>query len=765
MKSRLTKFLFPSLLAAFAVTAACGGGSGGASTAPAAFKPADGQGAAGPRATLAPEEALLAQVKQHPLVKLGPWLINLHEEYQQFANSAGANGRSGRSSRDFVSRNPLLRVSQGYVAVEGVANDPGALRGTLVAIGARDIRGNRLFSARVPVDGLARLGRDPALRSAAPVLARTRSLPVPARSQGVESLFGLDGPDDPGIDGTGLRIGALSDSFGCEPPAFLPGAPTSTVAEDIANGELPSDLVVLEDACPGNTDEGRAMMQLIHDVAPGASQAFHTAFNSRFDFACGILELGGIDTTGAAAACDGFGAVGGYAPATGSDISDVIVDDVIYFVEPMFMPGAVAEAANTVYGSGIPYFSSAGNNERFSYEAAYSEVVDDGNFGNNLNRGAAPGPNPIRVHDFSGTGDTTQTLGMIQSGGASFVALSFQWDQPHFSSALFNGLLHGADLSAGVPAASTDMDLLFYNDKGILVPLCPPGVATGITCQITGTNNIVSGDAADLVALFVTGPETASQFQIRIVRSGGPAPNLVKYVPFQLAGTTTIDEYDTRSGTSFGHSNAAGAASIGAAAWYATVEWKDNPADPFGLYRNPDDTPRCDPACAEDFSSAGNIPIFFDALGQPLGAPFVRENPWVTGPDGGNTTFFISDSSLDDDDSDGFNSPFSGFLTPPDDDPASEYPNFFGTSASAPHVAAVAGLMLQKNSGLTPDDVYGILRDTAEDMSKRFTNVATASGPAAIVFEVEDPDPAGFDYDTGWGFVDAEAALGAVAAP
>jgi subtilisin family serine protease len=140
----------------------------------------------------------------------------------------------------------------------------------------------------------------------------------------------------------------------------------------------------------------------------------------------------------------------------------------------------------------------------------------------------------------------------------------------------------------------------------------------------------------------------------------------------------------------------------------------------------------------------------------------VRENPWVTGPDGGNTTFFISDSSFDDDDGDGFNNPFSDFLTPPDDDPASEYPNFFGTSASAPHVAAVAGLMLHKNTGLTPDAIYNILRDTAEDMSLRATNLATPAGPVTDVFLIEDPDPAGFDFDTGWGFVDAEAALNAV---
>jgi subtilisin family serine protease len=372
----------------------------------------------------------------------------------------------------------------------------------------------------------------------------------------------------------------------------------------------------------------------------------------------------------------------------------------------------------------------------------------------------------MRVHDF-GSGDTAQTISMIQDGGSSFVLLSFQWDQPHFSSTAFGTLLNGGTIqdALNAPAATTDMDLLFYNDKGILVPLCPPGVAVGITCQITGANNIATGNAVDIVGLFFTGPAQVGRFQLRMVRSSGSAAvSRVKYVAFQFTGFTTIDEFDTRSGTAYGHANAQRVASVGAAAWYATSEWKDNPADPFGLFRNADGSPRCNPACAEDFSSAGNIPIFFDSLGARLAAPFVRQNPWVTGPDGGNTSFAFGDSSFDDDDGDGLNNPYSAFLTPLDPDPASEYPNFFGTSASAPHVAAVAALMLQKNPGLTSDDVYNTLKNTAEDMRLRFTNRSTSTGPVADVYPIEDPDPAGFDYDTGWGFVNGEAALNAVPA-
>jgi hypothetical protein len=421
----------------------------------------------------------------------------------------------------------------------------------------------------------------------------------------------------------------------------------------------------------------------------------------------------------------------------------------------------VAQAANTVAAANVPYFSAAGNNERLSYEAAYREVADNGNFGNNLKRGNAPGPNTILVHEFA-EGDTTQSIRLTQSGGAAFMVVSFQWDQPHFSSTAFNTLLEGGTVpeALAAPGASTDLDILFYDENGILVPLCPPGIAAGITCQITGGNNLLTGDAVDLAAVFLTGPKTQAEFQIRIVRTGGDADlTTVKYVRFDQAGVSEVLEHDTRSGSAYGHSNAAAAASIGASAWYATVEWADNPADPFGLFRNPDGSPRCDPACAEDFSSAGGIPIFFDAVGNRLPTPVVPENPWVTGPDGGNTSFFISDSSFDDDDGDGLNNPFSAFLTPLDPEPDTEYPNFFGTSASAPHVAAVAGLMLQKNPSLTTVELLGILRDTAEDMSLRFVNLATPSGPVTEVFPIGDPDPEGFDFDTGHGFVDAAGAL------
>jgi subtilisin family serine protease len=94
-------------------------------------------------------------------------------------------------------------------------------------------------------------------------------------------------------------------------------------------------------------------------------------------------------------------------------------------------------------------------------------------------------------------------------------------------------------------------------------------------------------------------------------------------------------------------------------------------------------------------------------------------------------------------------------------------PNFFGTSASAPHVAAVAALMLDQRARdidarkrffgprkLTPDLIYWGLRLTADDLKLR--NFGGDIGPQRV------DNAHGFDLDTGFGFVDAQRALRAI---
>ena len=664
------------------------------------------------------EESLLASVKNGPMQKLGPWLANLYDEFRQAPNNA-----------TFETRNPVLKVRGGRVAVDLYANDPAALQAALATLGATNVRAQGpLVSALVPVRALGDLAALPSLAFGEAALAVVRRAPSQGSvvSQGDISLGSDNARAAEHVDGTGVTVGVLSDSYGCNPPAFVPGAPTSTAAEDKVTGDVPENVQVLSnEPCPAS-DEGRGMVQLIHDVAPGATQKFHTAFNSLLDFANGILRL---RRAGA----------------------NVIVDDVIYYAENMLSDGIIAQAADRAVAEGAAYFSSAGNDARLSYEAAYRETNVASSGSGNLNSNGEPFV--LRAHDFdsSAAADTLQKIKVTQSGGQAVILFSFQWDQPFLSSTTYAHLTDPTATSQ--PRGATgDLDMLIYNEKGVLVPLCPPGLSVGITCQLTGTRNI-GRDAVDIAALVVTGPKTKSgEFFIRFVRAGGTAPQQVKYVAFELAGTVDIVEHDTASGTAYGHSNARNVASVGAASWYLTEAFD---AHFSSLVQ---DTPgACVPACLNNFSSAGGIPIYLDKYGVRLAAQENRPNPRVTGPDGGNTTFFFADSSFDDDDNDGKNSPTSTFITPQLDNPADELPNFFGTSASAPHVAGVAALMLQKNATLSAQQVYSILTSTAKDMIKR--EVAVVPGPGDSVFSAIAAGP---DPDAGAGFVDAVAALAAV---
>jgi uncharacterized repeat protein (TIGR01451 family) len=197
-----------------------------------------------------------------------------------------------------------------------------------------------------------------------------------------------------GVDGTGVKVCALSD-----------GVDSLTTLE--ASGDLPPTVDVLPGQA-GSGDEGSAMLEIVHDLAPGATLGFATADTDEPTFAQNILDL-------ATAGCN------------------IIVDDVIYLDESPFEDGPVAQAVNTVTASGVLYFSSAGNEGN----------VDDGTSGTwegDFNANGTPpalaGAGP--VHNF---GDGGQSL-HVTNAFANSAALI--WAE-HY------------DLNTGV--ASTDFDL------------------------------------------------------------------------------------------------------------------------------------------------------------------------------------------------------------------------------------------------------------------------------------------------------------------
>jgi len=332
------------------------------------------------------EETLLATVKNGPMQKLGPWLANLYDEFRQAPNTG-----------NFASRNPVLKVREGRVAVDLYANDAAALQDALATLGATNVRAQGpLVTAQVPVGRLADLAALPSLEYGSPVLAAVRRTSQGVVvSQGDVSLGSDSARAAEKVDGSGITVGVLSDSYRCNPAAFVAGAPTSTATQDEMTDDAPANVQVLSNGpCPA-TDEGRGMVQVIHDVAPGAAQAFHTAFNGVVDFANGILRLRNAG-------------------------ANIIVDDVIYYAENMFSDGIIAQAADRAVAQGAVYFSSAGNDARLSYESAYREAAVETSGGGNINSG---GPFVLRAHDFdaSSATDTLQQITVTPDDGQAVV--------------------------------------------------------------------------------------------------------------------------------------------------------------------------------------------------------------------------------------------------------------------------------------------------------------------------------------------------------
>ena len=568
--------------------------------------------------------------KKDPIAsKLGSELALLYKEYT--SSQLNLFSKVGNSQ----SRNSIMRVIDDRVVVDFIAaEDVDTLLANLQNLGLKQSSVNgRYVSGMLPIAAIGSAAALDNLKVGRPAMMMTNvglvtsEADISMRADVARSTFG--------VDGSGVTVGVLSDSFD-----NLGGA-----GGDVASGDLPgtgnpfgntTPVNVLEDIPSGGSDEGRAMLQLIHDVAPGADLAYHTAFLGQANFANGIIELAEAG-------------------------SDVIVDDIIYFAEPMFQDGIIAQAVDRVVTDGVSYFSSAGNFARDSYESGFnpSGVVATG-IG--------------EFHDFD-PGEGVDFLQSITVPVGAQLIISFQWDSPFFS-------------VSGGAGSPNDLDILLFDESGTNV------LASSVVANI-------GNDPVEVFGFVNNGSFGTDQFNLAISNFAGPNPDLLKYILFE-GGGVTINEFATNSSTTYGKANAAGAEAVGAAFYQETPEFGVNPPE------------------LEFFSSAGGTPILFDTDGNRLAEAQIRQKPEIVAPDGTNTTFFGST----DIEGDGF-------------------PNFFGTSAAAPHVAAVAALMLEAAPGTSPDVIYETLEQTALDMDDPFT-----SG-----FDI------GFDNGSGFGLIQADAAI------
>ncbi len=193
-----------------------------------------------------------------------------------------------------------------------------------------------------------------------------------------------------GVTGAGVTVGVLSVS-----------ATPARVAALIASGDLPANTLVVPGQAGAGDDEGTAMMEIVHDIAPGANLVFATAFNGQASFAENIRTL------------------------RFNYHCDIIVDDVTYFSEGVFQDGPIARAVNDVSADGALYFSSAANSGNLTFGTSGTW---EGDF---LSGGAAGGPLGAAgetglVHNFGATG-SPQLYDVLTSVGA---VVSLKWSDP-----------------------------------------------------------------------------------------------------------------------------------------------------------------------------------------------------------------------------------------------------------------------------------------------------------------------------------------------
>ncbi|MCF3934693.1 S8 family serine peptidase [Acuticoccus sp. M5D2P5] len=594
----------------------------------------------------------LAALEAQKSSKFDALLFNLSSNIE---GGAAAARTMAPAARGITATTPDVVEIEGrfYVLVDMISASGGSdtLADDLLDLGALHVeQAGRVVSAYVPVDGLAELNALGSLQSAAASLFQASVGSV--TSQDVEALAVDVAQTTYGVTGAGQTIGILSDSFDADTSA------STHYADDVASGDLPADVLVLEEIVNTAiaTDEGRGMAQLAYDIAPGADIQFASAFNGVASFANNIRALRDAGST-------------------------VIVDDVIYFTEPAFADGPVAQAVAEVVADGVPYFSSAGNQANNGYLGPFVDAGIVGYFGSESDT-------VTTTHDWDPGPGIDPVLDLSLPVGSHTIVV--QWSDAYAST--------GPDS----PGAQTDLDV--YLAAAGTDPLAAPAITGGV--RLGAMESDIGGDP---VAVFEVDVTTAGDVGLVIEKVSGVAPEAISVTIYGPGLPLVNAEYSSGGPTSYGHAQAPGAFSVGAA------EWINTPA--YGT----------DPAILESFSSLGGIPIYYDTAGNALPSPEMRNNVSFTASDGGNTTFFGAQGSDDD-----------------------AFPNFFGTSAAAPNAAAIAALMLERDPSLSPAEIGEVLSATALDMNNPY------NGPGA--------DP-GVDPASGAGLIQADRALAALDGP
>src|SRR5205807_2456078 len=140
----------------------------------------------------------------------------------------------------------------------------------------------------------------------------------------------------------------------------------------------------------GSGDEGTAMLEIVHDLAPGATLLFSEGLSDKLSFVDSVTCLRNAG-------------------------AQVIVDDVGLFDEPFFEDGMVAQAVRTAVQAGVSYHSAAGNEAQIHYGAAFQGATD-----------ASSGD---LYHDFAASG-AADTFDRMEIAPGQTLDCVLQWTDP-----------------------------------------------------------------------------------------------------------------------------------------------------------------------------------------------------------------------------------------------------------------------------------------------------------------------------------------------
>jgi hypothetical protein len=432
-----------------------------------------------------------------------------------------------------------------------------------------------------------------------------------------------------GINGSGVKVGVLSDS-----------ASAARVAALMGTGDLGPGTTVLPGLGSSGTDEGTAMMEIVQDLAPGAQIYFATANGGQAAMAANIASL-------AAAGCT------------------IIVDDITYLAEAAFQDGPIAQAVNTFTSAGGLYFSSAANSGNLTHGTSGTW---EGDF---LNGGAVTS-GPIFAIEGAGFFHNFGTAGspvLFDTMTVTTSFISLKWSDP-------------------IAGSGNDYDLFITNSTGSTVKGFSAAAQTGTQNPFEA---VQQGTGCGTGSPSGYCPAVGDRIYIILFSGSARALRLD-----MNRGQVSINT----AGSTYGHNGGPNTLTVAATAWNSAHAG----TRPFTGFANP----------TEVFSSDGPRKMFFN----PDGTPITPGN-FLFGTNGG-TTFQKPDFTA----ADGVSAKTPGFNP------------FFGTSAAAPHAAAVAALVKSAKPSLTGPQIRTILINTALD------NMAV-----------------GVDRDGGYGIVMAKAAV------